>query len=171
MSSFFLWCSKTLVPQQPAVLLFMFNWFSDISWFPLNRVDTPLKLNEKFRNNWLKRVHAVFVHYWHFSAKSFSGNWFRGFKKPRVIDYWRIQKTCKSIIIPGYTTQNRKLEVSMTHREKFKFILFLVLFTFILGLGSPAPQFLTISEKFINPIIPLGCALHPRKLHFYDPWG
>ena len=62
----------------------------------------------------------------------------------------------KSIIIPGYTTQNRKLEVSMTHREKFKFILFLVLFTFILGLGSPAPQFLTISEKFINPIIPLG---------------
>ena len=86
----FLWCSKTLVPQQPAVLLFMFNWFSDISWFPLNRVDTPLKLNEKFRNNWLKRVHAVFVHYWHFSAKSFSGNWFRAFKKPRVIDYWTV---------------------------------------------------------------------------------
>ena len=34
---------------------------------------------------------------------------------PQFLTYSK--KLVKSIIIPGYTTQNRKLEVSMTHRE------------------------------------------------------
>ena len=92
------------------------------------------------------------------------------------------EKFIHTMIARGCALYPRKLDISMTHgaiemsgnmmhREKYKFILFLILFTFILGLGSPAPQFWTISEQFINPIIPIGCALHPRKLHFYDPWG